>query len=95
MINDSRGICPSGYSIPADGEWNQVINSDIKPFKKKHFFENLFSFFGFLKPKIRIEPNSFINSNGMFGLNKKSAFFWTNSPYDKNISYIFHFDFEG
>ena len=95
-INDSRGLCPTGWHVPSDGEWNAVINYldpvadggnniNIAGGKMITLEDNLFFFPGYYSPENESGFSvvaSGVSYNGMASYGGSDAYFWSNDSMD-------------
>jgi len=82
-----QGICPEGWHIPTEAEWNALINAAGGP---ENAGENLIEggssgfeakWAGYRKPQLSGYPFAFIGSK---------TYFWTSSSENSSVAYEHH-----
>ncbi|EKN11312.1 hypothetical protein HMPREF1077_01570 [Parabacteroides johnsonii CL02T12C29] len=84
-VNDSRGICPEGWHIPSENEWNTFISllgadagAKIKSSNAWNTVDDASNCIGFMAL-----PSGIRYHSGMFDNLGSNAYFWTSSNKEK------------
>jgi len=88
-VNDSRGLCPSGWHIPSESDWSTLLSylggrlacgGKLKSIGTSYWYSpnsdatNVSGFSAL--------PGGYRNSDGSFGSIRLDAFFWSATEYD-------------
>ncbi len=93
VINDKRGVCPSGWHIPKESEWKlltkELNNENIahKISENQSLDSSKQNNFGFTAI-----PSGNVKEDGIFYENKTTSYWWSNSLYYGNFSCYFMID---
>lgn len=103
-VNDSRGLCPTGWHVPSDAEWSILISylggvsvagGKIKECGTAHWWSpntgatNQTCFSAL--------PGGMRDLNGTFGINEAEGFWWSSTQFNSSNAYdrSMYYDWEG
>jgi len=99
-INDSRGVCPTGWKIPSDKEWKETIDIILNENNSTHA-SNQLNFPNFTyKENILENKHSFFTtlefsgsriSNGRFIFKDIYAYYWTSTMDYEGFAWMWYF----
>lgn len=96
VIEDGRGVCPSGWHVPTEAEWEELIDfaggmdvagAKLKEEGTEHWSTSNYATdeFGFTA----LPGGSRIDHNGAFGSLGIWAYFWSSTVYSTNYAYYY------
>jgi uncharacterized protein (TIGR02145 family) len=83
-VDDSRGLCPSGWHVPTDGEWTVMTDHLGGASVAGGYMKTAYGWYnggnGTNSSGFSGLPGGFRNSNGSFGSAGYDGFWWSSSP---------------